>query len=111
MKDISVETKQAPVKAVMDRRAFLSGVTATAGLGAALSLAPWTADGATAEAATETVADTKGGVAPVGTVFMELPYVDMTGTAQPYIPPARVGDQTPRARSPEADYWHTHFYI
>lgn len=112
MKDISVQTKKAQVTAVMDRRAFLGGVTATVGLGAALSALPWSeANTGASEATTETAAKTRYQPTPVGTVFMELPYVDMTGMAQPYIPPATVGNQAGRPRTPEADMWHTHFYI
>lgn len=107
MSDIPIKTNQTPTKAVMDRRAFMGTVMATTGAAAALSVVPFAALEAAGAPAGEAAAATPE---PVGTVFMDMPYVDMTGTAEPYVPPEAVGDQT-RARTPEEDVWHTHFYI
>jgi len=45
---------------------------------------------------------------PVGTVFMDRPYVDMTGLAEPYIPPLHISPDTFRTQA--WDY-HSAFHV
>ena len=43
--------------------------------------------------------------APVGTVFADLPYVDMTGRAEPYVPPTRISSNMAQAHRALGHPW------
>jgi hypothetical protein len=45
---------------------------------------------------------------PVGTVFMDMPYVDMTGLAEPYLPPKTVSFGRPQAHFAWDYQWAFH---
>ena len=45
---------------------------------------------------------------PVGTVFLDHPYVDMSGLAEPYIPPLQISSHPSRA---QAWGYHSAFHV
>jgi hypothetical protein len=76
----------------LSRRQFLEGAMAVAGMGAALSGVPRAA--AAAPAAPRTAAAMR---APVVSFYMDRPYLDPTGMAEPYVPPAGARSGQPLA--------------
>ncbi len=90
----------------------MEGAAAVAGAGAALSLPalargaiwpaaedcpPYTATAADAAAASAARASAAAPRTPVVTFYMDRPYLDWTGTADPYIPPAGARSGQPLA--------------
>lgn len=80
--------------APVDRRAFLGMTTMAASACAVLYALPSSA--ATARMIEPPFAR-QAARKPVGTVFMDMPYVDMTGLAEPYVPPKTVSPGQPQA--------------
>lgn len=78
----------------VDRRTFMSVAGVSAG-GLALCLA----GPASVLAAPLLDAPLARSGPPVGTVFLDRPYVDMSGLAEPYIPPLEISSDPSRAQA------------
>jgi hypothetical protein len=70
----------------LTRRRFIGQVSALASAGAALCALPRLAPAAPAHAAATPAPPVPA--TPVVSFYMDRPYLDLSGTAQPYIPPA-----------------------
>ncbi len=113
------------VRALVSRRAFVEGVAASAGAVAALALPasargtiwpavedcpPYTAPAADAAAASAARANAAVPRTPVVTFYMDRPYLDWTGTAEPYIPPAGARSGQPLADLSDEAFFSCHPY-
>jgi hypothetical protein len=83
------------------RRAFIGQLGFVAGMGAMAHELPglWSIRAAGAAAMP---------ARPVVSIFMDLPWVDMTGRAEPYVPPRRAA---PPRRAPDEDFGNYQYYM
>ena len=100
MREIPDEKVQ--MRAPLSRRQFLEGATAIAAVGAAVSAL----SGISRAAAGAPVAPVRAAVtrAPVVSFYMDRPYLDPTGMAQPYVPPAGARSGQPLAELRDEEF-------
>jgi hypothetical protein len=92
----------------LSRRQFLEGATAIAGMGTALSaLSGVSHAAAAAPAAPARAAATR---APVVSFYMDRPYLDPTGMAEPYVPPAGTRSGQPLTELSDEEFRGRHPY-
>jgi len=87
------------------RRAFMGHLGLVAGMGALAYTAPGVLS---IRPATAAVTTRPAGAKPVVSVFMDMPWVDMSGRAEPYIPPR--GTAVPARLTLAEDFGNYQYY-
>jgi hypothetical protein len=97
----------------LSRRTFVGGAAAAAGAVAVPKLLPAFLDGASSGRAAESaelVPGPEGSRAPVVGFHMDRPFLDPTGMAEPYIPPAGTRSGQALAELTESEFLSRHPY-
>jgi hypothetical protein len=92
----------------LTRRTFVARCAAAAASGAALCTAPGLANAV--KAVPSTTAATAAYRTPVVSFHLDRPYIDTTGTATPYLPPAGTRSGQPIADLSMEEYLRHHPY-
>jgi hypothetical protein len=94
------------------RRTFLGQVAATVGAGAALLAGAVQVARPVPGIATRETARGRPSASrpPVVSFHIDRPYLDLSGTAEPYIPPAGARSGQPAAALSDVEFWRRHAY-
>jgi len=102
MREIPGEKVQMRAPQPLSRRRFLEGATAIAGMGAAVSALSGVSRAAAGAPGTPVRAAATR--APVVSFYMDRPYLDPTGMAEPYVPPAGARSGQPLAELSDEEF-------
>jgi hypothetical protein len=111
MHDLPDELAEPATASLLSRRTFFAGAAAVVGT-ATVTLVSVPSAGAAARPESSAAPTMPAvGRAPVVGFYMERPYLDMTGTAEPYVPPAGLRSGQAMAGLSEAEWLSRHPYL